>query len=51
MRIHTGEKLFKCDVCEYASSREIHLVKHMWIHTGKKPYKCDVCEQTCGNKK
>ena len=28
IRVHTGEKPFKCTICAYASSRKDHLRKH-----------------------
>jgi hypothetical protein len=42
-RIHTAEKLYKCDVSKIAFA---DLLKHVRIHAGEKPYKSDVCDQT-----
>ena len=40
--IHTGDKPYKCDVCDKAFSHSNNLQRHAMIHTGDKPYKCDV---------
>ena len=44
-RIHTGEKPFKCDVCEMQFTQLHHLSAHKRIHNGEKPFKCDVCDK------
>ena len=42
-RTHTGEKPFKCDLCNYATSFSSTLVTHKRTHTGEKPFKCTLC--------
>lgn len=41
---HTGERPFKCDVCESAFSRRKTLHEHKLLHKEKK-FKCRYCEQ------
>ncbi|XP_065583913.1 zinc finger protein 182-like, partial [Artemia franciscana] len=50
MRTHTGEKLFKGDVCKHSSNQKSHLAKHMRTHTGEKPFKWDVCKHSFNQK-
>jgi len=43
MRCHTGEKPFKCSICNYSCSTSAYLKIHRRIHTGQKPYECTIC--------
>ena len=50
LRVHSGEKLFKCDQCSYLSTRAWNLKLHKLNHTGEMPYKCGQCHYptVCG---
>ncbi|KAJ4449362.1 hypothetical protein ANN_00760 [Periplaneta americana] len=43
MKMHTGEKHFKCEICGKEFITNEHLVTHIRVHTGEKPYKCVIC--------
>jgi len=43
MRIHTGEKLYNCTICDKALLRTGNLKTHRCIHSSEIFTKCEVC--------
>lgn len=45
-RSHTGEKPYKCDLCQYACAQSSKLTRHMKTHgrIGKDVFRCRFCE-------
>ena len=46
MKIHTGEKLYKCSECSKSFRHANGCKIHMRIHTGEKPYRCSECTKS-----
>lgn len=40
---HSGEKAYKCSICNKAFHQVYNLTFHMHTHNEKKPYTCNVC--------
>ena len=45
-RKHTGEKPYKCDMCDSSFKRSDHLAKHTLLHTGERPHVCQYCDKS-----
>ena len=50
MVVHTGEKRFKCEICEKRFAHRFKLKNHFRVHTGEKPFQCEVCDWKFGQK-
>ncbi|XP_033109982.1 zinc finger protein 431-like isoform X2 [Anneissia japonica] len=50
MRIHNGDKPFKCHLCTYASVTQSDMRMHMKRHLGIKEFKCTECDYATSRK-
>ena len=47
--IHFGEKLYQCNLCDYASVHAGNFRTHLKTHSGEKSYECDFASVQSGN--
>lgn len=46
LQVHTGNQIFKCEVCGHAFDVYRHLTEHMIVHRQDKPFTCKICNKS-----
>ena len=45
LRVHGGERPYKCTRCKKCFRQSSHIQNHLRIHSGERPYKCTHCDK------
>jgi len=48
--VHSGEKPYACDFCDYRASKKSDLNSHLRVHSGEKPHACHFCDYRASEK-
>ncbi|KAI4471942.1 pr domain zinc finger protein [Holotrichia oblita] len=46
LKLHQGDRPFKCDQCDSAFVQAHQLRNHLRVHTDEAPFSCDICGKT-----
>ena len=49
MLTHTEKKLYQCNQCEKAFSKNVDLKRHKRVHSDEKSFQCSHCEKVFTN--
>ena len=47
MLIHSGEKLFRCEQCNFSGRDAGYFKRHLLTHSGERPFSCNQCKYSC----
>lgn len=43
--VHLGKRPWKCDQCDAAFTKKVHLERHLYTHTDERPFHCSYCNK------